>query len=125
MDRRNISSTFLSLLVIAVMLLSYSTKDVSLSNSVALSQQSSFCKNAQQTLITKDQPSEITKEGSEATSTQGSSSVSSSCNISLQVIPVEKRYMLSPGERSLVFPPHTTISSQAFVFQEPDPPQTV
>ena len=126
MDTRNISSTFLSFLVIAVMLLSYSTKDVSLSNSVSLSQQSTFCKNAHQTSIVKDQPSEVTQEGSEATSAQGSSPVSSSCSISLQVIPVEKQYMLSPGESSLVFPPHTSvISSQAFVFQEPDPPQTV
>lgn len=125
MDTENIRSTFLSFLMIAVVLLPYGAEGVSLSSSISTSQQNSLCKKASQTAVVKDQPSEVKQGDKKATSTQSATSVSS-CSISLQVIPAEKQYVLLPGRKSFVFLPYTpAISSQAFVFQEPDPPQTI
>jgi len=126
MDTENIPGIFLSFLLVAVMLLSYSTKDVSLSNSVSLSQQSSFCNNIHQTSFVKDRPSGVEQGESNSNPSQGATTVSYSCNISLQILPIEKQNLESPAEDSFVFQSYnSTVSSQAFVFQEPDPPQTI
>ena len=126
MNKEIISSKFLFLLLMAVVSLSYSADGISLSSSISTSQQNSSCKNAYKTVIVKDQPSEVTQEASEATPAQGSTTISSSCSTSLQVIPVAKQKLESPGENSIFFAPCTSkISSQAFVFQEPEPPQII
>lgn len=128
MNTESIFNTFLSLLMVAVVLLSYSMEGVSLSNSIAVesSQQSSLCKNAFQTSLVKNQPSEVNQGDEGTTSSQKTAAVSSSCSTSLQVVPVKKQELEAPAESSLIFAPYaSSVSSQVFVFQEPDPPQTI
>lgn len=125
MDTKSKFSTFFFFLMMAVLLLS----GVSTSNTISFGsdQQSSLCKNAHLTsLVNGDQPFEVKKGGEGATPSQGATPVSSSCSISLHVIPVKKLSLGSPKESSLTFSPYTSvIPSQAFVYQEPNPPQTV
>lgn len=128
MDTKSKFSTLLSFLVLAALLLSYSMESVSSSNSTfySSSQQSSLCKGAQIISSVNNQPSGVKQGDEDTVPSQGATTVSSSCSVSLQVIPVKKHNLISPSVSSLVFLPFTpAISSQAFVFQEPDPPQTI
>lgn len=128
MDTASNINTLFSLLVIAALLLSYSTDDVSTSDSAffSSSQQTSLCKNAQTISSVSNQFPGVAQKDDNTTPSQGTATVSSSCSISLQVIPVEKQHLAPPHKTSFAFPPFTpAIASQAFVFQEPDPPQTV
>ncbi|WP_372636989.1 hypothetical protein [Fodinibius sp.] len=129
MNTESIFGALLPFLMTAV-LLSYSMEGVSPSATVSFdsSQQSSLCKNILQTSLVKakDHPSGVKQSDEQSTPSQGATTVSSSCNTSLQVIPVEKQHLAGPHESSLLFPPYTSdVPSQAFVFQEPDPPQTI
>lgn len=128
MNTENISGALLPFLMTAV-LLSYSMEGVSPSVAVSYdsSQQGSLCINALQASFVKanNHPSGVRQNEEQSTPSQGATAVSSTCNISLQVIPVEKQHLAAPHESRLLFPPYTSVvSSQSFVFQEPDPPQT-
>jgi hypothetical protein len=118
-------SSLLSFLLVVPLLLSYSMADVSKSNFYSSTQQNSFCKKAQITSLVESQPSGVKQSKEDAVPSQGVNSIST-CSMSLQVIPVKEQNLVSPGEDSFVFPPFTpATSSQAFMFQEPDPPQTI
>ena len=128
MDTESKINTFISLLVIAALLLSYSMDNVSASNSTFYnsSQQTLLCKNAQVISSANNHFSGVAQKDKDSAPSQGTTTVSPSCSISLQVIPVKKQNMIPPRKTSFAFPPFTpAISSQAFVFQEPDPPQTI
>lgn len=128
LDTNNIYHGSLSLLMIVVVLLSYSVEGVYPSNpfsSLDSSQENSLCKNVHQPSLekNKDKPSEINRRNEESSPSQRTTMISS-CSLSLQVIPVEKQRLVPPRKTSFAFPPFpSAISSQAFVFQEPDPPQ--
>lgn len=129
MDTESLFSTLLPFLLIAIML-SYSMENVSPSAAVSIdsSQESPRCKKMLQTSLVKanDHTSGVTQGAEQTAPFQESTSVSSNCNTFLQLIPVETQHLAAPGESSLLFPPYITATpSHAFVFQEPDPPQTI
>lgn len=128
MDSENSRNTFLSLVMIVVVLLSFGMEGISTSDSVSLAsgKQSLYCANTTPTSLAKDQASGVAQSDQEPSPSQGTATVSSSCSISLQVIPAKKQSLMAPTEESLILPPYiAAVSSQAFVFQEPDPPQII
>lgn len=130
MDTESIYSALLPLLMISV-LLSFGVKDVSPSAAVSFDsgQQNSLCKkNILQTSLAKaiDYSPGVSQRDEQSAASQGSTTASSSCQTSLQLIPVEMQHLAAPRESPLLFPPYiSAIPSHAFVFQEPDPPQTI
>jgi len=102
----------------------YSSNAISMSSS----QQYSFCKTAlpaSAAAVQSTHSSGVEEEQEQSSPVQDVSNILSSCN-TLQVISVEKKQLTPPGARSFTFPPFSAaIASQAFVFQEPDPPQTI
>lgn len=128
MDSESIFHTLVTLLLMAALLLSFSMAGVSQFNATSFgsSQENSVCEKALQNSLSKDKPFGFKQEDNEANPSESATTVTSSCSISLQVIAVEKQNLAAPAESSFTFPPQTSgIFSQAFVYQEPDPPQTI
>lgn len=82
-----------------------------------------MCKNIDPPL-SNELPSELNTGNQDAPIPQSATAIAFSCTMSLQMISVEKQVLLSPTESTMLISAHEAkLSSQVFVFQEPDPPQ--
>ncbi len=128
MNSENIYSLFLCILMMAVTL-SFGMEEESSSGSIYMSGDQLYanCKTVPSASIKGTQSSEtpeMEKKQKQSTPVKGAASLATSCN-TLQVLTVEKQQLIPPAAYSFSFPSFASaITSQSFVFQEPDPPQT-
>ena len=126
-DTRNSYTAFFSLLLIVAVLSSFGMQGLYPSYTFSTSDSdfsASICKSLDQPTSPVNLPSEVNSNNQDSSSSQSSTAAAYSCNSSVQMIPAQNQW-LQPSTESTVIPPayNASLSSQIFVFQEPDPPR--